>query len=381
MALIRRRSDFMLAIAVVATVLFGVVMIYSASVVVGYTNFHDAQYFFKRQVVWALIGIITMIVMANIDYRFWKRWAGWMLGVTFVLLLSVFLFSKGEINGAHRWISFAGQTFQPSELAKLTFLIYLSAWLCDRKEEIASITKTFLPFVVIMAILTGLMLAEPDFGTLSVILASGISVFVVAGMTWQQCTLGIGTAAAGIGAIFLEPYRRARLETFLNPNDVTGPAAYQIKNIAIALGSGGWFGLGFGQSGQKRLFLPEPHTDSIFAIITEELGFIVAAIIIGVYVFIAYRGYRIALTCNDAFGRLLAVGITTWLVFQAFINLASMLRLVPLVGVPLPFISYGGTNLLISMAAVGILLNISRHASSAAEAPAAHTPARRTLKR
>ena len=143
MALLRRRSDLILAIAIVAMVFFGVVMIYSASVVVGYTTFGDPQYFFKRQIIWALVGLLTMVITANIDYHVWKKWAGGMLVVTFVLLLSVFLFSKGTINGAHRWISFGSQTFQPSELAKLTFLIYLSGWLCDRKEKIASITKNF----------------------------------------------------------------------------------------------------------------------------------------------------------------------------------------------------------------------------------------------
>lgn len=353
------KTDRLLALSVVALVLFGIVMIYSASVIVGHTIFDDDKFFVKRQLVWAVLGIIGMIIAANIDYRFWKGWAGWMLVITLVLLISVFFFSKGEINGAHRWISLGKQSFQPSELAKLTFIIYISAWLVRRQEYLDNILTTFLPYLLVLIIISGLMLAQPDFGTLMVILAPAIVIYYVAGLNWKQAGIGLLVFLLGISLILISPYRRTRLTTFLYPEKVSIESSYQIKNIAIAIGSGGLWGLGFGESKQKRLFLPEPHTDSIFAVISEELGALRALLVILTFGFILYRGLRVAFAAPDLFGTLLAVGITTWFGFQAFINLGAMLRLVPLVGVPLPFVSYGGTSLVISLFAVGILLNIS----------------------
>lgn len=358
----RRRSDVPLTVTVTALVLFGIVMIYSASVIVGYTQFGDPTFFFKKQIMSAVLGLIALIVTANINYRLWQKWAGVMFGVTVVLLLSVFFISKGEINGAHRWITFGGLSFQPSELAKLTFIMYISAWLTKRKAEMHDIIGTFLPFLLVVGAICVLVLKEPDFGTMSVFFTTAVAIYVVAGMTWSQLVLGASSVAIALTAILAAPYRRARIVTFLDPSQDQSGIGWHVKNIAIAIGSGGWFGLGFGASVQKRLFLPEPHTDSIFAIITEELGFIVAFMVIAAFIFLAWRGYRIAMRTNDVFGRLLAVGITSWFAFQAFLNLASMAHVIPLVGIPLPFISYGGTNLIISLAAVGVLLNISRTA-------------------
>ena len=339
-------------------------MVYSASVIAGHTMFNDDRFFVKRQIIWAILGVVGLLVTANIDFHIWKKWAGWMLGITFILLISVFLFSKGEINGAHRWILLLGQTFQPSELAKLTFIIYLSAWLTERKNKMGSLSETFIPYAGVLAVVSVLMLKEPDFGTLSIILAAAIAIYFVAGLTWKQAVIGLMVFALAVTAVSLSsPYRRQRLMTFINPSSDPSGASYHVKNIAIAVGSGGWRGLGFGESRQKRLFLPEPYTDSIFAVITEELGFVSAEILILVYCFLIYRGYLIAARTPDRFGQLMAVGITTWFAFQAFINLGSMVSLVPLVGVPLPFISYGGTNLVISLAGAGLLLNISRFAN------------------
>jgi cell division protein FtsW len=374
----RKRADVAITITVVALVLFGIVMIYSASVIVGY-QLNDPQLFFKRQIMSAVIGMIALIVAANIDYRIWQKCAGWMLGITLFLLVSVFLLSRGEINGAHRWIDIGPLNFQPSELAKLTFLMYISAWLAKREDQMRDIVGTFLPFMGVLAVVSFLLLKQPDFGTLTVFFTSAVAVYAVAGMTWQQFVLGIGGVGIALIGVLATPYRRARILSFLDPSQDTSGISWHVKNIAIAIGSGGWFGLGFGASGQKRLFLPEPHTDSIFAVITEELGFIVASIVVLAYIFLAYRGYRIALRAQDTFGRLLAVGITSWFIFQAFLNLASMAHLVPLVGIPLPFISYGGTNLIVSLAAVGVLLNISRQGKDYDEKPTiqAKQPARR----
>lgn len=360
------KPDKMLALLTFALVLFGVVMIYSASVIIAHqAPYFDDKHFAKRQLLFAVLGFVGTAFMANLDYHIWKKWAGWMLGITFTLLISVFFFSVGEVNGAHRWINLAGQTFQPSELAKLTFIIYVSAWLVGRKEQIDNIVTTFLPFLGILFLVSVLMLKEPDFGTLSVIAVSVIAIYYVAGMTLKQALLGLCVLVLAISIILGSPYRRARLLTFLNPNQDTSGSSYHIKNISIAIGSGGAWGLGFGESRQKRLFLPEPHTDSIFAITVEELGSIRALLVIIAFCFLLQRGFMVAYRSPDLFGRLLAVGITTWFGFQAFINLGSMLHLVPLVGVPLPFISSGGTNLVISLLAVGVLLNISSQASKA----------------
>lgn len=359
------KTDKLLALTVFATVLFGLVMIYSASIIVAHQNFLDDKIFVKKQALSAFIGFVLMILMASYDYHKWKKWAGIMFVLTFVLLVSVFFFSRGEINGAHRWITFAGQTFQPSELAKLTFIIYLSVWLVERKDKITDIVGTFVPFLLVLFMISILILAQPDFGTLSIILVSGLAVYYVAGLSFQEGVLGIVIAMIGLSIIFASPYRRARLTTFNNPNQDQSGSSYQINNISIAIGSGGLQGLGFGQSKQKRLFLPEPHTDSIFAITSEELGSIRSVFIIFLYFFIIYRGFSIARRSSDLLGRLMAVGITTWIGFQAFINLGSMLHIVPLVGVPLPFISYGGTNLMITLMAMGVLLNISSQVGDA----------------
>lgn len=359
-----KRPDPWIALTVFGLVLFGIVMIYSASIIIGHTDYGDDRYFVKSQFKAAILGFSAMIVMANIDYHKWKRWAGWMLGITYLLLISVFFFSKGEVNGAHRWILIAGQSFQPSEFAKLTFVIYISAWLAGKKDRLGDILGTFLPYLLVMGGIAVLMLMQPDFGTLTIILAPAIAIYFVAGLTWQQVLLSFGVIGLSVVAVLAGPhgqYRRERISTFLHPTQDVQGRDYHINNITIAIGSGGWQGLGFGESKQKRLFLPEPHTDSIFAIISEELGSVRSFLLILVYGFLIYRGLRIAAAADDLFGRYLAVGITTWFGFQAFINFGSMLQFVPLVGVPLPFVSYGGTNLLISLAAIGLLLNVSRY--------------------
>lgn len=356
-----RKADIWLGITVFGLTIFGIIMIFSASVITGHIFFHDDFYFLKRQLIWAILGGVGVIVMANIEYHFWKQWAGWMLGITLLLLASVFLFKTQEINGAHRWIILFGQSFQPSELAKLTFIIYLSAWLVERKQEVGNIVHSFVPYLGVLLLISVLMLKEPDFGTLTIILVPAMAIYFVAGLTWKQIILGISILILGIGLSFTSQYRRDRLNTFLHPTNDASGTSYHTKEIAIAIGSGGWRGLGFNESKQKRLFLPEPYTDSIFAVITEELGYFWSEVLILVYCFLLYRGYLIAVRSTDLFGKLLAVGITSWFGFQAFINLGSMVRLVPLVGVPLPFISFGGTNLVISLLAVGLLLNISRH--------------------
>jgi cell division protein FtsW len=359
----QHRSDRSLLITVIGLVLFGLVMVYSSSIVIAsLPPYSDDTYFVKRQAVSAIVGIVAMFALANTDYRLWKKWAGWLLGVTLLLLVSVFFFSNGEILGAHRWITLAGQTFQPSELAKLTFIAYTAAWLTSRQNSVGNIRETLLPFLGVLAVISALMLKEPDFGTLTIIVVPVLVVYFVAGMTWKQIGLLLGVGTIALVAIASTPYRRARVTTFLDPSaqDQSG-SGYHINQISIAIGSGGAWGLGFGNSKQKRLFLPEPYTDSIYAITVEELGSVRSTLVIIAFCYLMYRGYRIASQSPDLFARLMAVGITTWFAFQTFMNLGSMLNLVPLVGVPLPFVSYGGSNLIISLMGVGVLLNISRY--------------------
>jgi cell division protein FtsW len=357
-----RKSDRVLGLLVFGLVLFGVIMVYSASVVVSYNLFGDSRFFFKKQLIAAVLGIIAMLVVSNIDYRIWKRYATGMLLATLILLLSVFFFSKGEINGAHRWIVIGGQSFQPSELAKLTFVLYASAWLVQRAKAVADIRTTFLPYLAVLGLLSFLLLKQPDFGTLSIFLVSAFAVYFAAGLTLKQFGYGVAILVLFVSlTISFNPYMKDRLATFLNPRQGGDTTSYHVQNIAIAVGNGGWLGQGFGESNQKRRFLPEPQTDSIFAIVVEELGYVVAQLLILCYLVIVLRCYRIAALTTDLFGRLVAVGIASWLGFQVVINIGSMLHLVPLVGVPLPFLSFGGTNLLISLTAVGVLLNISRN--------------------
>lgn len=351
----------MLLVGIAGLVVFGVVMVYSASVIISFTKFQDAQFFFRRELLYAAVGLVACVLAANWHYRLWQKFSSWMLPLTFFLLLSVFLFSKGEINGAHRWIEFGGFSFQPAELAKFTFIAYLAAWFAARKDKIADFRQSFWPFVGVVLGVSVLMLLQPDFGTLTVMVVSAVAVYWVAGMTWKQLAVGLVILGIGLTAVLSTPYRSQRLAAYANPEQDTSGVAYHVKNISIAIGSGGWFGLGFNESRQKRLFLPEPHTDSIFAVTVEELGFVISLLLLGLFMIVIYRSYRIASHAPDSFSRYLATGIATWFAYQIFLNLAAMLQLVPLKGIPLPFVSYGGTNLIVSLFAAGVLLNISRY--------------------
>lgn len=357
----RRKIDTWLLVGVISLVLFGIVMVYSSSVIVGLTKFQDGQFFFKRDLLYAAIGIIFCALAANLKYDWWQKLAPYLLGVTFLLLLSVFLFSSGEINGANRWISIGSFSFQPSELAKFTLIAYLSAWLAGRKGKVTSFTESFLPFLIVMFGISVLMVMQPDLGSLTVMVVAATAIYWVAGMTWKQFGIGCVVAVLGLAMLLSTPYRKDRLTAFISPEQDTTGVSYHIKQISLAIGSGGWFGLGFGESKQKRLFLPEPYTDSIFAITVEELGFIVSTFLIAIYTMVIYRGYRVASLAPDDFSKYLATGITTWFGYQAYLNMAAMLQILPLKGLPLPFVSYGGTNLIVSLIAAGVLFNISRY--------------------
>lgn len=360
----RQHSDYWLSLAVFGLILFGLIMIYSVSKYYSLEVSHGVtdKLFLKQQLIAVVIGVAVWIYTQAVDYRVWQRYAGAMLFVTFgLLLLPIILYPLGITSGG-RWINIGSFNFQPAELAKLSFLIYLCGWFAKAGENLKNIQKLFWPFVAIVGAVALLMLVQKDLGTLAIFVLVSAGVFVMAGAPLYQL---IG--AAGLGGVLLwlsvklEPYRMQRLLTFINPGDNSLGSGYHIQNALIAIGSGGFWGLGFGQSKQKYLYLPEAHTDSIFAIICEELGMVRAMFVIFVFAFIAVRGFKIARNAPDTFARLLASGITIWIFIQMVINIAAMFSLVPLTGIPLPFISYGGTSLIVLLAAVGILSNISKH--------------------
>lgn len=357
----KQRPDLWLSLAVFGLIFFGLIMIYSVSKYYSLqlTNEATDKYFLLKQLKFVGIGVIAWIVFQSIDYRFWQQKTTLFFWVTLVLLLLPIL-PFGHGGAGSRWVDLKIVSFQPSEIAKLTLILYLAGWFASKKDNLAEIKKVFVPFAVIVIAIAFLMLVQKDLGTLSIIVAICASMIFIAGAPAYQLLTGGGLAALLLWvAIKIEPYRMQRFLTFLNPEDTSG-AAYHIRNALIAIGSGGLWGLGFGQSKQKYLYLPESHTDSIFAIISEEIGLIRAGLVIVVFAFIAMRGYKIASRSTDPFARLVAVGITTWLTFQMIVNIGAMLSVLPLTGVPLPFVSYGGSSLVILLSAVGILVNISK---------------------
>lgn len=357
-----QKIDFVYALIILVLTLFGIVMISSSSMVISSEKFGSNYHFVSRQIISFIIGIGLMLLTYFIDYRFWKKNALWMFIVTIGFLILVFVPGVGrEFGGAKRWIGFGSMLFQPSEIIKLAFIIYLAAWLDKKGENIKSFLFGFLPFMVLIGIVGFLMMSQPDFGTLSVIFFTSVAMFYISGARYSH--LGLGLGFVGVLSLILikaAPYRMQRLLVFLNPTIDSQGASYHLNQALLAIGTGGWLGLGFGQSRQKYLYLPMAHTDSIIAIIAEELGFIRISLILLLFLVLAIKGFQIAKNAPDNFSRLLATGITFWIIIQTFINIASMLNIMPMTGVPLPFISYGGSSLMILFAAVGIMLNISK---------------------
>jgi cell division protein FtsW len=265
-------------------------------------------------------------------------------------------------GGANRWIVVGPLNFAPTEIFKLSIIVYLAAWFEKRGSEIKSFLKSTLPFMVILGIAVILIMAQPDLGTMSVVAITSGAMFFVAGASMSHIIAMIGLGVTGfLGLIFTSSYRMSRLMIFLDPSSDPAGKGYQINQALLAIGTGGFWGLGFGQSRQKFNYLPEASTDSIFAVTAEELGFVRASLLVIAFLIFGYQGYKVSEKAPDMFSRLTAVGITTWIVAQAMINVAAMLSIIPLTGVPLPFISYGSSSTWMLMLASGILLNISTH--------------------
>ncbi len=343
---------------------FGLVMLSSASSAVAFQRFGDNLYYVMHQLLYGFIpGVMLCIVMATIDYHKWRRWGFTIFVVSIGLLIAVLIPGLGEsYGGARSWINLGFVTFQPSELTKLAFIMYLSAWLEKRdKKVLKDFSDGFLPFLTSLGIVMFLMLKQPDVGTMTVIVMIALMVYFAAGADLKHlfgfgafCVMGL------LVLIKIAPYRTARLTVFLHPELDPQGIGYHINQALLAIGSGGMFGLGFAHSRQKHLYLPEVIGDSIFAIIAEELGFVVVCVFLAILFTMIYRGYKIARQAPDNFGRLMAVGIMSWIGFQSVINIAAMVGLLPITGLPLPFVSYGSSALWALFAGVGIVINISR---------------------
>lgn len=348
-----------------ALILFiGLFMLSSVSTAVAFHRFADSYYYIKHQLLFGVIpGILALLVVANIDYKYWRQWSWPLIVASIVLLVLVFIPGIGyKFGGARSWINFFGIIFQPSEILKLTFLIYLATWLEKRGlKKVKDFHDGFLPFLSSLGIIMLLIILQPDIGTMSIIVMISLIVFFVGGGAIKHL---LALSAGGIGLLALlikiAPYRAARFKVFLDPASDPQGIGYHINQALIAIGSGGLFGVGFGHSRQKHLYLPEVIGDSVFAVMAEELGFVVITAFILLFVFLTYRGFLIAKHAPDRFSQLVATGITAWISVQAIINIAAMVSLMPLTGLTLPFISYGSSSLVILMVGVGIMINISR---------------------
>lgn len=349
-----RTRSIKIFLPLVLLLLIGVVMVYDASVAEAQSLFSDKFYFVKRHLAWVGGGLVITSLMAKISTSLIKKLSlfGFLVSVGMLIWLIIPGFGA-VIHGAKRWIYIGNSIyFQPSELTKLTTVIYLASWLQKKKK----IINVFL----LLGILVGLLMLQPDMGTAMVILATGLVMFYVSGISWLQVTLSaVVTALVGLILVIVSPYRLERWRTFINPIQDLQGSSYHINQVLLALGSGGLFGLGLGRSRQKFQYLPEASTDSIFAVIGEELGFLGSTAIIILFLVLFYQLFLMIIRESDGYRRMLAAGLLGWISIQTLINLSAMVSLVPLTGVPLPFISYGGSSLIVQMISMGILLRIS----------------------
>jgi cell division protein FtsW len=353
-----RLESQVLVLVTLGLVAFGLVMVYSATSAAAALGDGDPGYYLKRQGIYALLGLALLGVTWRFDFRALRGLASALVLGSLVLCLAVLVVAD-PVNGARRWIAVGPATFQPSELAKLALAVWLAAYLCRRKPP-----QTLRDLARPIGLLTGLfclvILVEPDLGSSIVLVVMVLAVLLVAGVPSRTLAAAAGIVlVVGTAAIWMEPYRRARFLSFLDPWSDAQGSGFQTVQALIGLGSGGLFGEGLGQGVQKIFYLPEAHTDMILAIIGEELGLIGTAAVICAYAAFAHAGLRIALACRDPFGKRLAAGLVALVCGQAAINLAAVLSIAPLTGIPLPFVSYGGSNLVVQLAAVGILLNIA----------------------
>ncbi len=366
------RIDWLMFGITAALAVFGTMMVYSASAIISLQESNnESQYtYFYKQVAFTIVGLLAMVIVSQIDYHIFQRpiVVYSILAVTVILLFAVFAFPP--VNGAQRWIRVAGFSFQPSELAKIALPVYLAYLLTKNEEKIGDLKRTVIPCIAGLAVLGGLVLAEKDLGTTIVLCAVFSAVYFAAGARLMH----IGSVAAalvliGAGAIFFAPWRVARMMAFLDPYKYASDEGYQVVQSLFAIGSGGVFGEGFAKGQQKLFYLPYPYSDFIFSVVGEEFGLIGTLAVVSAFGVILWRGARAAVLSPDRFGTLLSIGIVTGLIVQALFNISVVISILPAKGIPLPFISYGGSSVVVSLVGIGILLNISKFSGRQLKAP------------
>jgi len=356
------QPDYAVIITVGVIAVFGLIMLWSVSSAVSFVKYQSTYIIFRKQLYSFFVGVGLFYLTSRIDYHKYKDFAWPLLATSLFLLILVFIPGlRGTWGTAHSWISIFGFSLQPSEIVKITFLLYLAAWIDKRDKDLHDLHHGTTPFLLLLAFITVLMLAQPDTGTLLIILVISLSVYFVGGGNLKHIAYII--AFGLIGLLFMvkiAPYQMDRFRCFwdysFSPQDV----CYQINQSLIAVGSGGFWGKGYGNSRQKFNYLPEVQGDAIFPVIAEEMGFVFSALLLFLFAYLFYRGYFISRRARDRYGKLLSIGIVTWFAFQAFVNIGGVVNLIPMTGVPLPFISYGGSAMLAALASAGILVNISK---------------------
>jgi cell division protein FtsW len=376
---VRTPNSVLLVLAVAVLNVVGLVMVLSASSVQSLDSKGDPWWFFQRQLLWTTFGAIAFIVASRFDHRHWRRFAPLLLAVAFVLLTIVLIPGIGiHVDGARRWLGSGQFRLQPSEIAKFALLVFCADVLARRQHEVDDWRRALRPIVSVLVVVAVLMMLEPDLASFMVIAVMVTAMLIVGGIRARHLATLL---AAGVAMVtmfsFVVPWRRARMFSFFSGGQDAHAAGYQVTQSMIALVRGGWTGVGLGAGRAKWHFLPAAHTDFIFAVIGEELGLLGCALVVGLFVLIAVIGIRTATRAPDRFGTVLAVGATAWIVGQAILNLGAVVGVLPVTGVPLPFVSFGGTALVSTMVAAGVLVNVARQGASATvpNADRAATPA------
>jgi len=354
--------DFVILFTTLTLMGIGLVMVFSASAVTASNTYGDAYFYFKKQIIWAAISLVAMFIVMKFNFLKIRDLAVPLMVLSVICLVLVVTPLGIDVKGSSRWFAFGPVRFSPAELTKVALVMFLARSMDIKIEKIQSFKDGVLPFLAILTLVCGLIMLQPDLGTAFVIAGTVFGMLFVAGAQWLH--LGgiiLAGALAVTMAIIYEPYRMLRVTAFLDPWKYAQDKGFQTIQSLYALGSGGLFGVGLGMSKQKFLYLPEQHTDFIFAILGEELGFVGAAIVVGLFLLLAWRGFKVATNAPDNFSRLLAAGITISICFQAAVNIGVVSGALPVTGITLPFISYGGTSLLFTLIGVGLLLNISRY--------------------
>jgi len=352
----RNSTSFLIIIVTIVLAAFGLLMIFEASAVSALRTFDDKFHFLRNQGTWASIGLVSMFIVSRIDYRRYYSMSVFLLSGVIFSLIMVFLPGIGfKASGAHRWINLGFFNFQPTELAKLVLVIYLAAWFTHKEKN------RLLSFGLLLFVVLGLIVLEPDLGTAIIIGAIAMVLYFLSGAPLAQFVLLIPVGVVLVLLLALtSPYRYQRIMTFLKPDSDPLGASYHVQQLLLGFGSGGWFGVGLGRSLQKFSYLPEATTDSIFSIVGEETGFIGASLVLLLYLILIVVAFKVAVNSPTRFGQLLAAGIGSWIAIQTIINLGATVALLPLTGVPLMLLSYGGSSLLVTFLGIGILLNISK---------------------